>query len=522
MIGLRAAAWPLGPASHTSAPAPPRASALDTSAINASALDAYVRRHAVRDGLPGVAVVVVRNGQIAYETGVGTGRGGAPITAETPFMISSLSKAVTGLAVMRLVEDGRLKLDAPVTRYLPDVVIGVTEAQRRQAASITVRHLLHHRSGLAVSTSFVAPPANRPGCAPCLDHVPLSAEPGTRFAYTNLNYALLGRVLEGATGESYRTVLHDEVGDPLGMQALFAQKAAAERAGLAPPHQFWFGVPVRSRGLALDTSATPAGLLAASAKDLGRVLAMIQADGVSGSVPGGRRVLKPASVDTLLAPWPRAPTGYAMGWGVGFWDGRLWDWELWGGGERIYRHGGMLGGYSAFMATVPGRDVGVVVLVNVNSAVAFPARNRLAYGVLRLATGENPGPVLPLERLARLLALALGLAALARLGVHVARWWEAGRPVQSPGQVQWTPGLAVVTVLQIAAPLALVGLPTTYYGVSPLTMLAFQPDLALAALVAGTALLADVPLVIGLTDSASQPNEESTNQLASPASRRTS
>jgi len=424
-----------------------------------------------------VAVAVVRGGEVVYATGVGAGWDGASITAETPFMISSLSKAVTGLAVMRLVESGAFALDAPISRYLPDLVLGTTPAQQQSARSITIRHLLHHRSGLDVATSFVDPPQDRPGCSPCLRHVPLSSTPGSTFAYTNLNYALLGRVIEGATGRRYRTVLQDEVADPLQMPSLAARRREARDDDLAPPHASLFGIPVRTSGLSLDASAAPAGLLAASVQDVGRMLAMLLGDGVAGD----RRVLRPASVDTLLAPWPRHQTGYAMGWGVGFWDE-----------ERIYRHGGMLGGYSAFMALVPGRNAGVAVLANVNSGVAFPARNRLAYGVLRLATGEDPGPVLPLERFVRLLALALVLGLVARLAHHVYRWIQQGRSMQ----VHWSWGTGAQVLIHLAAPLLLVGLPTTYYGVSPAMMIAFQPDLGSIALLAGAALWATVPFLL--------------------------
>jgi hypothetical protein len=168
-----------------------------------------------------------------------------------------------------------------------------------------------------------------------------------------------------------------------------------------------------------------------------------------------------------------------MGWGVGFWEG-----------ERIIRHGGMLPGYSAFMALLPEQQAGVVVLANVNSAVAFPARNQLAYDILQVTTGTDPGPAIPYERLLRIAVLLLTLGALAWLALHTRKWWQQGRPTA----VQWTPRSVGLFFLQIAAPLLLVGWPTTYYGVSPLRMVSFQPDLGAAALVLSAALLADAPL----------------------------
>lgn len=443
--------------------------------LDTARIGRIIRRHATRSGLPGVAVALVREGEIAYATGIGTGRGGQPITAETPFMISSLSKAVTALAVMHLVEAGVLNLDDRVVEHLPDLRLGTTPRQRAWASEITLRHLLHHRSGLSVATSFTDPPRDLPGCDPCLGHVPLSTRPGTAFGYTNLNYGLVGRAMEAATGRSFAELLHRSVGRPLEARALFAERSRAEREGLAPPHRYLFGLPVRFDPMALHESATSAGLLAASARDLGRIATLLLDDGRYRD----RAVLPPAAVDTLLAPWPRYETGYAMGWGVGFWKG-----------ERILRHGGMLPGYSAFMALLPDRRMGVVVLANVNSAIALPAREQVAYDILQAAIGADPGPAVPFERLARFSVLLLTLGALGWLAHHARKWWRQGRPTT----VQWTLRGVGLASLQVAAPLLLVGLPTSYYGVSPLRMVAFQPDLGAAALIISAALLADAPL----------------------------
>ena len=479
LIGLGLAVGPGLPRAASGHAGPDPAAAPERRAsvppLDAARIDALVRRHVARSGLPGVAVAVVHDGQIAYTAGVGEGRSGNPITADTPFMISSLSKAVTALAAMQLVDSGVLTLDDRLVDHLPDLRLGTTPRQRAWASEITLRHLLHHRSGLSVATSFTDPPRDLPGCNPCLGHVPLSTRPGTDFGYTNLNYGLLGRAMEAATGRPFADLLHRRVGRPLEASALFAERSRAEREGLAPPHRYLFGLPVRFAPMDLHESATPAGLLAASARDLGRVGAMLLDNGRF----RGREVLPPAAVDTLLAPWPRYETGYAMGWGVGFWEG-----------ERILRHGGMLPGYSAFMALLPDRRMGVVVLANVNSAIALPARNQLAYDILQVATGADPGPVIPFERLARFSVLLLTLGALGWLAHHARRWWRQGRPTS----VQWTARAVGLASLQIAAPLLFVGWPTTYYGVSPLRMVGFQPDLGAAALILSAALLADAPL----------------------------
>jgi CubicO group peptidase (beta-lactamase class C family) len=141
-------------------------------------------------GVPGAALVVLRDGQVVYAAGFGTAGGGRPLTTETPFVLGSVSKPVTALAVMRLVEDGILDLDAPAARYLPGFDIG----RDTLALGITVRHLLSHRSGIPRAAGFQRfhPRAPAPSAYP---DVKLVSTPGSGFEYSNLNHVLLGRLI---------------------------------------------------------------------------------------------------------------------------------------------------------------------------------------------------------------------------------------------------------------------------------------------------------------------------------------
>jgi CubicO group peptidase (beta-lactamase class C family) len=99
--------------------------------------------------IPGLALGIVEGDRVAYTRGFGTAdESGAAVTPQTPFIIGSVSKSVTALAVMQLVEAGKIELDAPVQRYLPWFRVGNDEA----SAKITVRHLLNHTSGLSTKT----------------------------------------------------------------------------------------------------------------------------------------------------------------------------------------------------------------------------------------------------------------------------------------------------------------------------------------------------------------------------------
>jgi len=112
--------------------------------LDVAAVDAFVAAQMRAQGVPGLGLAVVRAGQVVYAQGYGRTGDGASVTPRTRFLVASLSKSFTGLAVLQLAQQGRLDLDAPVRRYLP----GFTVADPEVAGRITVRQLLNHRSGL--------------------------------------------------------------------------------------------------------------------------------------------------------------------------------------------------------------------------------------------------------------------------------------------------------------------------------------------------------------------------------------
>src|SRR5438034_6655924 len=124
----------------------PVAAAPQTGAPDIASIDAYVSAQVQADHIPGVALGLVHNDQIVHLRGFGSAdQSGRAVTPHTPFILASLSKSFTALAIMQLVEAGKVELDAPVQRYLPWFRVADEEA----SGAITVRHLLHHTSGLS-------------------------------------------------------------------------------------------------------------------------------------------------------------------------------------------------------------------------------------------------------------------------------------------------------------------------------------------------------------------------------------
>ncbi|MEZ0395962.1 MAG: serine hydrolase domain-containing protein [Anaerolineales bacterium] len=334
-----------------------------------AAIDSYAAAQAEAANIPGLAIGIVHNGEVVHTAGFGVAdSSGAPVTAQTPFVIGSVSKGFTALAILQLAEQGRVDLDAPVQTYLP----WFTLADPQASAQITLRHLLNQNSGLGYNDS-TRPMWDRPGeftlearLRQLSDLAPRRA-PGTDFEYSNYNYMLLGAVIEAVSGQTYGAYLADHVFAPLGMATSAASPGQAP--GLAAPHRWWFGFPAPVDAPYL-ADALPAGFLISSAEDMARYLAFQQR--------GDAAVLSPESLTAMHTSC--LPSGGANEYCFGWVRGPF--------GERtaLY-HEGAAEGYYSVVALDPASGWGVVVLSNVNGMIAAPAKD-LAIALLdHLADG---------------------------------------------------------------------------------------------------------------------------------------
>lgn len=269
--------------------------------IRYAAVDEYLQRKLRRLQVPGAALAVVEKGEIVHVRGFGKARpGGETPTGQTPFWIGSLTKSITALAAMQLVEGGKLDLDAPVQRYLRWFRVADVQESRR----ISVRHLLHQTSGLPCLAGEVqlADFDSRPDAAErqarALASVPLAHPAGAKFEYSNANYNLLGLVIEAASGEPYAGYVQRHIFDPLDMRHTCTSPAAAAQQGLAVGHRLWFAAPVAQSKPRTPGGSLAAGALLSTVEDLAHWL-IIQLNGgcyrgVQIPLPGnGRRHWRP-------------------------------------------------------------------------------------------------------------------------------------------------------------------------------------------------------------------------------------
>ena len=304
-------------------------------------------------GVPGVALGVIENGApIIRGLGVTNLEDPLPVTAHTVFPIASISKTFAATAMMRLVEQGKVDLRAPVRTYIPEFRV------RDEAVSrdVTVWHLLTHLGGWEGQVS-----GPDRGSETLKNFVTLQADlmqvapPGAAWSYNNAGFSFAGRVIELVNGTSINVAIRDLVFRPLGLEhagttagEFIVQRFAAGHGGRG-------GTPTLQRPFAPSSSVT-AGGVGLCMTDL---LAWARFHMGDGTAASGERVLKRESLEQLRAPQAQKQ-GTDDEMGIGWHIRKV-------GPVRTYSHGGTLGGHILLLEIVPERNFAIAILTNSNT-----------------------------------------------------------------------------------------------------------------------------------------------------------
>lgn len=352
-----------------------------------AAIDAYVDEQRRRLNIPGGALAIVEGNKIVHVRGFGKARPNGEVpTQQTPFFIGSLTKSFTALSIMQLVEDGKIELDAPVQRYLPWFKVADSQA----SAKMSVRHLLNQTSGLPMLLGManLDDPGNGADATErqvrALSSLIINRPVGSKFEYSNINYNVLGLIIEAASGESYEDYIENHVFKPLEMNHSFTSKAMAKKNGLAVGHRFWFGIPVATPNLPIPRSSLSSGQLISSVEDMAHYLIA--------NLNNGRylktQVLSSAGIGALHHGAAEIiEMGMSLGsYGMGWIDQKFRD-------SRIVSHSGIVPDFSGFMALVPEKKKGIVLLFNANHAMLKMTLDEVGMGAAQRLAGEHPSPM---------------------------------------------------------------------------------------------------------------------------------
>ena len=350
-------------------------------------IDAVMEEHRA----PGVAAVIVAGG--ATLAGITRGRAslglGVPVTDRTLFHAGSVGKHITVAAALRLVERGKLSLEAPVGDYARDVPAHL--------GNRPLRSLLDHTSGFPDYSDGIEwdRPFDRATFHRLIRHYPAEFEAGTAWNYSNAAYVLVGYILEDVAGKDYARIVGDDLFRPHGLTDSRVDQADQPIPGRAEPYAWTDGHYAHAVRMSGQVSSVAAGGILMSMRDVVPWVAALHGGGV----------LSRPVLDTMTMP-VRLSTGRPIPYGLGWMLDQMPD------GTALHYHGGSVPGFRTMHIRVPHRDLSIMVVANADTLAASIIAWRL---LEQCAAGTTP---LSLPTIAD---KAPGMTALARSIVTRAR-----------------------------------------------------------------------------------------------------
>ncbi|WP_328770109.1 serine hydrolase domain-containing protein [Streptomyces sp. NBC_00286] len=480
-IAVAATAVPASSAPRSTVALESTAASGSYAAPDPASIDRFVRDYLEQTRLPGAVVAVTEGDRVVHTAGYGHTASGQAMTERTRLPVASLSKSMTALAVMQLVEAGKVDLDQPVHRYLPEFTLA-----DRRSREITVRQVLTQTSGMADSAYpdlTRAQPHTLKEAVAAMREAPLAAEPGTRYRYHNPNYFVAARLVEVVSGQPFADYLSVNLFDPLRMTHTASLDTTTEMPDRARGYVRAYGT-VLSRPHPRWFTAGGHGVVT-TADDLSRWLIAQNNQGVSAE---DRRIATARTIELTHTP-PKAPkdTDYGMGWRR----------NRQGDGPEQIQHSGQLLTHNSMATLLPDSRIGIAVVTN-TGLISGDDAAQISQGLVDLARGKKPEVAKPFSMTADwvLAALTLLAAGLGIRGVLRAPRWarrSARRPWWRTALRLLPQTLPILFLAQLAALLGLLmnrsgTLAQTTYAWPALVVCAAVGSLASVAVVSARAL----------------------------------
>jgi CubicO group peptidase (beta-lactamase class C family) len=335
------------------------------------AIDSLFSAFAKANHVPGIAYGVIIDGKLAHTgtAGLRDVENNAPVDSASVFRIASMTKSFTALSILKLRDDGKLSLDDPAERYVPELkglAYPTTDSPR-----LTIRHLLSHSEGFPEDNPWGDQQLNRTDdemAAMMRSGIPFSNPPGIAYEYSNYGFAILGRIVTRVSGQPYATFLRENILEPLGMNSTTMEAAQVPANRLARGYR-WEDERWKPEPPLPDGSFGAMGGMLTSIDDLSRWVGFLMGawpprnDADDG--PASR-----ASVREMQQLWRMRParvthTGpdsavslSALGYGYGLRISQTCDFDY------VVAHSGGLPGYGSQMRWLPNYGVGIIALGN--------------------------------------------------------------------------------------------------------------------------------------------------------------
>ncbi|MFB1100266.1 MULTISPECIES: serine hydrolase [Terribacillus] len=340
-------------------------------------LTEYLEKYLEQEKIPGASISIVSKGETVYSYNWGvTGEDEQQITSQTPFALGSISKSFTGLAIAKLVDEGKLSLEDKVSDLLPYLHLQGKEN------SITIHHLLTHTSGISsydglkVADLGITEQIELYDIVHRLSDITLTHDPGSVHQYSPANYLILGAIIEEITNQRYADYMQQHIFSALGMTNTAADDDAANRTGYRYGYQSWFGYPVKSK-VAYDNSGAPYSTITSSAEEMTQFISMLS----------GRSSEKiDDSILNLYTEklYERKSEVY---YGFGLRHTKL------DSGQNIIWHSGSTPDAHAELFYIPENDWGAIILTNKNHILEETSLPLLKQGIVDIMQDNEPANI---------------------------------------------------------------------------------------------------------------------------------
>lgn len=335
-------------------------------------IDSFIKQEMANSKIPGLSVGVVNSDHIVYLKGFGKAdSSGREIQPQTSFLLGSVSKPITAIAVMQLVDQNKIQLDDPVQKHLTSFRVKDTEASKK----ITIRHLLLHTSGIPSSADFQIAAPTLEQRMKNLQNIELISKPGETYHYAGPNFQILAMIVQQVSGQPFEEYLKKNIFIPLEMNNTFTSQEEAQKNGMTVGHQYMFGMPVEKE-IKYEKSRLASGQMISSAEDMSHLLLML----MNGGEYKGKHILSNSAVRQMYnREINSSPISIGLSWRISK-EGDI----------PIIWHGGQLPHFMAEIFMVPNTKWGVIVLGNSASMLDENITERIARGVIRIVHDQEP------------------------------------------------------------------------------------------------------------------------------------
>ncbi|MBH0159213.1 class A beta-lactamase-related serine hydrolase [Fictibacillus sp. 26RED30] len=306
--------------------------------------------------IPGISLVIVEKGETVYQRGFGykNVKEKTPVTSSTLFEIGSTTKAFTGLAILRLEKEGKLKRSDSVQKYIPWLKL----TYQGEPQTITLNQLLYHSSGIASNSIAQIPESNASNAlelnVKTLLNQELNRKPGSTFEYATINYDVLGLVIENVTKQPYDFYIKNQVLKPIGMKDSFVGLHQLQPSMVAQGYKIGF-LREQKYTPPIYRGNIPAGYIISNTTDIAKWMNLQL--GSDSNKAFNKQLIKESHHPDQSGAAFNKNSYYASGWEVVKKEAK-----------QYIQHEGQNPTYSSFIIMQPDKELGVAILSNMNSS----------------------------------------------------------------------------------------------------------------------------------------------------------